>query len=148
MNRRLKALSLFAAAALTAGWWIARSAEGHDRSDLSLRSLRGEYIFALDGFTTAGPQPRPFAWAGREIYDGAGHVRGVYTASLDGVITRRAYTGTYTVHPDGTGATVLTDDHGEVTHFDIFISEDADEISYVETDAGVVTAGYERRSRR
>jgi len=126
-------------------WWLAGPALAHQ--GFSPRSLRGEYVFALDGYTIQGDtgQHQPFAWAGKETYDGAGHVRGVFTASYKGEIVHRTYTGTYTVGPDGTGSTVLTDSNGDVTHFDIFVRGGGDEVSYVETDPGVVSSGYERR---
>ncbi len=75
----------------------------------------------------------------------ARRVHRVFTASYNGEIVHRTYTGTYTVNPDGTGSTLLTDSNGDVTHFDIFIRKDRDEVSYVETDPGVVSSGYERR---
>src|SRR5207248_3739634 len=61
------------------------------------------------GYTIQGDtgQHQPFAWAGKETYDGAGHVAGVFTASYNGEIVHRTYTGTYTVNPDGTGSTLL-----------------------------------------
>src|SRR5207245_2175770 len=83
-----------------------------------------------------------FAWAGKETYDGAGHVAGVFTASYNGEIVHRTYTGTYTVNPYGTGSTLLTDSNGDVAHFDIFIRERSEEVSYVETDPGLVRAVY------
>ena len=127
-------------------WWLASPAGA--QQGFSLKSLRGEYVFALDGYTIQGDtgQHQPFAWAGKETYDGAGHVAGVFTASYNGEIVHRTYTGTYTVNPDGTGSTLLTDSNGDVTHFDIFIRKGRDEVSYVETDPGVVSSGYERRS--
>ena len=126
-------------------WWLASPAGA--QQGFSLKSLRGEYVFALDGYTIQGDtgQHQPFAWAGKETYDGAGHVAGVFTASYNGEIVHRTYTGTYTVNPDGTGSTLLTDSNSDVTHFDIFIRKDRDEVSYVETDPGVVSSGYERR---
>jgi hypothetical protein len=150
MKTKMKAFGLvlsIAALAATALWFSRTAAAHPDGSHLSVKTLAGgDYVFALDGYTVAPNQtPRPFAWAGREQYDGNGHVAGVFTASYDGTILHRSYTGTYTVNADGTGATVLTDDHNEVTHFDIFVSEDGDLVSYVETDPGVVSSGYEHR---
>ena len=144
-NKRVLSVALCAAACAVA-WWLARPALAH-QGGFSPRTLRGEYVFALDGYTIASDtgQHHPFAWAGKEVYDGAGHVSGEFTASYGGEIIRRTYTGTYTVGADGTGATVLTDSHGDVTHFDIFVKEGGDEVAYVETDPGVVSSGYERR---
>jgi len=117
------------------------------KQGFSLKSLRGYYIYALDGYTieSGTGQHQPFAWAGNETYDGAGHVVGAFTASNNGEIVHRTYTGTYTVNADGSGSTLLTDSNGDVTHFDIFIQKGGDEVSYVETDPGVVSSGYERR---
>jgi len=146
MKKRILAsvgLVLCAAAFLV---WVALPSKAGGLREFSLRSLKGEFVFALDGFTVQGASGnQPFAWAGKEIYDGAGHVEGVFTASYNGQITRRTYTGTYTVNPDGSGSTTLTDSGGEVSHFDIFIQEGGREVSYVATDPGVVSAGYERR---
>jgi hypothetical protein len=144
MNRILVSfcLALCAAAFMV---WVARPSEAGAVQEFSLRSLRGEFVYALDGFTIQGESGnQPFAWAGKEIYDGAGHVAGVFTASYNGQVVRRTYTGTYTVNPDGSGSTTLTDSNGEVSHFDIFIQEGGREVSYVATDPGVVSAGYER----
>src|SRR5438045_2493277 len=78
--------------------WAARPSEAGGRQGFSLRSLSGEYVYALDGFIVQGESGHlPFAWAGKENYDGAGHVEGVFTASYNGVVTHRTYTGTYTV---------------------------------------------------
>src|SRR5207247_3450418 len=51
-------------------WWLASPAGA--QQGFSLKSLRGEYVFALDGYTIQGDtgQHQPFAWAGKETYDG------------------------------------------------------------------------------
>jgi len=149
MKTRLFLGLCLAACVGVAGLWVARASEAKSARGFSLASLKGEYIYALDGFTVQSDPTvhQPFAWAGKETYDGAGHVAGVFTASYNGAIIHRTYTGTYTVNPDGSGSTLLTDSNGDVTHFDIFVEKGGAEVSYVETDAGVVSSGYERRRR-
>ena len=61
------------------------------QSGCSVGTLRGAYIYALDGFTIAGEmasQRTPFAQAGREIFNGDGTMSGVGTANFNGTVVR------------------------------------------------------------
>lgn len=70
------------------------------------------------------------------------------TLSTNGVAERVSYSGTYTVNPDCSGTTTLTDSEGNASHYDIFITNDGDNMTFVQTDPGYITAGFElRRSR-
>src|SRR6188508_1520939 len=71
----------------------------------SLATLRGDYLFAQDGLDNG----KPLAASGRETYDGNGHVKGISTVSVNGTITRGAYTATYTMKPDCSGGLTITD---------------------------------------
>jgi hypothetical protein len=118
------------------------------QSGCSVGSLHGAYIYALDGFTIAGDtasQRTPFAQAGREIFNGDGTMSGVGTANVNGAVVRVTYAGTYTVEPNCTGAVTFTDDDGVVSHYDIAIEDGGAEFGFVQTDANVVTAAFERR---
>lgn len=118
------------------------------QSGCSVGTLRGAYIYAQDGFTIAGEtasQRTPFAQAGREIFNGDGTMSGIATANFNGALVRVTYTGTYTAEPDCTGAVTFTDSVGVVSHYDIAIEDGGAEFGFVQTDANVVTAGYERR---
>ena len=114
----------------------------------SLETLKGNYIFAYDGFNVMGPTMAdrlPFASAGHETYSGTGEVTGIATTSVNGVVTTAAYSGTYTVAPDCSGTTNLTDENNVNTHYDIVIQQNGLAVGYVGTDSSVVTAGYESR---
>lgn len=110
--------------------------------------LRGTYVYAQDGFNIAGDtaaQRTPFAQSGKEFFDGDGKMSGVFTASQNGKIVRGTYSGTYTLKSDCTGTVTFTDNMGQTFHYDIFVEVGGTEFSFIQTDAGVVTAAYERR---
>jgi hypothetical protein len=110
--------------------------------------LRGIYVYAQDGFDIMGDtaaQRTPFAQAGKEFFDGNGKMSGSFTASQNGKIVRGTYSGTYTVNSDCSGTVTFTDNTGKTFHYDIFVEVGGTEFSFIQTDAGVVTAGFERR---
>lgn len=112
------------------------------------KTLKGTYVYAQDGFNVQGDaatQRTPFAQAGREFFDGKGKMSGVATASLNGTIARSTYSGTYAIKSDCTGTVTFTDNLNQTFHYDIFIGEDRKEFVFIQTDAGVVTAAFERR---
>ena len=107
----------------------------------SLATLRGDYIFAQDGIDNG----KPIAASGREIYDGNGHAKGVSTISVNGVIKRGPYTATYTMKSDCSGTLTITDSEKKVHHYDVFTIPSGDEATWVQTDAWMVSAGWQRR---
>jgi hypothetical protein len=118
------------------------------QSGCSVGTLRGAYIYAQDGFNIAGDlasQRTPFAQAGREIFNGDGTMSGVATANFNGDVVHMTYAGTYTVEPDCTGAVTFSDGDGGMFHYDIAIEDGGAEFGFVQTDANVVTAAFERR---
>ena len=118
------------------------------QSGCSLGTLRGAYIYAQDGFIIAGDtaaERTPFAQAGRELFNGDGTMSGMATENLAGVAGRITYTGTYIVQPDCTGSVTFTDSNSAVSHYDIAIENGGAEFGFVQTDANVVTAAFERR---
>ena len=125
---------------------------GHPPSALadmgcSNATLKGTYIYAYDGWQIDADKVRkPFAFSGIEIYNGDGTVRGIFSGSTDGVVSRMVgYTGTSTIHPNCTGEQTFTDDNGDVTHNDIFVAPSGEAFTFVQTDPGFVSAGSERR---
>ena len=54
----------------------------------SLETLQGDYIYSYDGVTVADGQQTPYAYAGRENYDGQGGMTGVYSGSYGGEAAR------------------------------------------------------------
>ena len=120
----------------------------HAQSGCSVATLRGAYIYAQDGFVIAGATASdrtPFAQAGREIFKGDGTMSGVATENFNGSVSHVTYAGTYTVGPDCTGTVTFTDDNQVVSHYDIAVEDGGAEFGFVQTDANIVTAAFERR---
>jgi hypothetical protein len=116
----------------------------------SLATLRGDYLYAQDGFHVQGTDAKsrtPFAQSGRESFDGAGKMKGVFTASENGTIVRGSYTATYTMKKDCSGTISITDASKKTFHYDFFTNPDGGEIVWVQTDPGSVSSGWERRQR-
>ena len=120
----------------------------HAATGCSVGSLRGAYIYAQDGFTISGntaSQRTPFAQAGREMFNGDGTMSGAATANFNGTVTRVTYAGTYDVAPDCTGTVTFTDNTSVVSHYDIAVEDGGAEFGFIQTDANIVTAAFERR---
>jgi len=99
----------------------------------TVSTIKGTYIYALDGFTIQGndaTQRTPFAQSGQETYDGNGLITGAATASMNGTIVRSTYAGTYTVNPDCSGTVTFTDNFSQTFHYDLFIRGDGREFVY------------------
>ena len=106
----------------------------------TLESYQGRYVFHGDGKFSA--------IAGLEIYNGDGTMTGIFSASDDGVIIKEvAYTGTYTVNADCTSTLTTVDQNKEVTHNSQFLGPKGEEFTWVQTDPGSVSSGFERRVR-
>src|SRR3954447_2228343 len=105
-------------------------------------TLHGTYLFANEGLALSGNDRVQFADAGVDVYDGNGHVREVFTLSVNGKISRfsRA-TGTYTVKSDCTG----TASYSDGTRYDQFVAPDGSHVVFVQTNPGLVVAASESR---
>jgi hypothetical protein len=106
-------------------------------------TLEGRYLFAADGVEINGNDRLPFAYAGYEVFDGTGKVNQVFSANLNGKITRNeTLSGTYSVKADCTSTATYADG----TRFDQFIAPDGSELTFVQTDPKrFVTAAFEPR---
>lgn len=107
--------------------------------------LKGNYVYANNGYIVSGPTQIPFAQAGHDFFQGNGTLTGAATVNTNGEVTRIVYTGTYTVKPDCSGRATLNDNLGGTAHFDFFVTKSGDALAYVQTDAGYVTATFELR---
>ncbi|MFY0567482.1 hypothetical protein ACN28E_27165 [Archangium lansingense] len=123
----------------------APAAEVSSNTQCTPRMLKGTYVYANDGYIVTGSERVPFAQAGGEHFPGDGTLTGSATVSTNGEITRITYTGTYTVEPDCSGTATLTDNLGGTAHFDIFVTKNGESTSFIQTDPGYVTAGFEIR---
>jgi len=92
------------------------------------------------GFTNTGTivGVGDFAAVGRLSADGQGNLGGSITRSVNGVIARLTFTGTYAVNVDCTGSATLTFSSGQAVHRDFVIVDDGREVRGVSTDSGTV----------
>ena len=106
-------------------------------------TLHGRHLFAGDGGENKGNDQLPFAYAGYEVFDGNGKVNQVFSANVNGKITRNeSISGTYTVNADCTGTATYADG----TRFDQFIAPDGSKLTFVQTHPKrFVTAAFEPR---
>jgi hypothetical protein len=109
------------------------------RTKCSEATLHGTYLFAYDGVEIKGNDQLPFATAGYEVFDGNGHVEGVFSGNLNGDVTRKEkFSGTYTVKADCTGT--------NFEEFDLFIAPDGSMFTFVQIKPPEnVTSGFDLR---
>jgi hypothetical protein len=142
-----KSKSVFILLALiTSG--VATSASPATASDqCSVATMKGSYLFAQDGIIlgTSADKNKPFAQAGREHFDGKGGMSGIYSGNFNGTITRGSYKGTYTMNSNCSGTVTFEDNQKNVSHFDIYATQNGSEFVFVQTDSSSITAAYERR---
>jgi hypothetical protein len=150
MNRRglwagglaLIVLVVVGAAALTSvGAGYAKDEDASRRAKCSVATLKGTYLFAADGVEIKGNDQIPASYAGYEVFDGNGKVNQVFSANLNGKVTRyETISGTYTVDADCTGTATYADG----TRFDQFIAPDGSKLTFVQTHPKrFVTASFE-----
>jgi hypothetical protein len=107
-----------------------------------LGTLHGTYLYAGSGSDVSGSTITPIAFAGSEVYSGSGQVSGSSTNSTGGTIKPRSpYTGTYTLGADCFGTLTI----GTSLKFDIYVAPSGNTFTYIETDAGSVSAVTESR---
>jgi hypothetical protein len=105
----------------------------------SLRTLNGCYGFSFSG-TILGFGP--IAGIGVTNFDGQGHSTTTQTLNINGSGgIHTTVTETYTVNPDCTGSTVITQADGSLTHIDFVIVDHGKELLTLPTDPGAVITG-------
>jgi hypothetical protein len=127
----------------TVGAGYAKDEDAASRAKCSEATLEGRYLFAQNGVDISGNDQRPFAIAGYEVFDGNGKVNAVFSANLNGNVTRNeTISGTYTVKADCTGTATYADG----TRFDQFIAPDGSQLTFVQTKPSeFVEAAFEPR---
>lgn len=113
------------------------------QNSCTVASFQGAFGYTFTGL--AGVNALPFAAVGRLVADGQGNVSGAETQSDNGVISRRNYTGTYTVNSDCTGSQVTNDNLGKTVKCDFVIVSGGREIQVIETDANTSIVGTLRQ---
>jgi hypothetical protein len=137
MNRRglwaagvVGILLVVGAGVLSVGTGYAKDEDQTAGAKCSEATLDGTYLFAGDGVEIKGNDQLPFAYAGYEVFDGNGKVNQVFSANVNGKITRNeSISGTYTVKADCTGTATYADG----TRFDQFIAPDGSQLTFVQT---------------
>jgi hypothetical protein len=106
-------------------------------------TLKGTYLFDGDGVEIKDNEQLPFALAGYEVFDGNGKVKTVFSANVNGKITRNeTLSGTYSVKADCTSTATYADG----TRYDQFIAPDGSMLTFVQTKPSeFVTSGFELR---
>jgi hypothetical protein len=106
-------------------------------------TLHGTYLFAGDGVEIKGKDQLPYAYAGYEVFDGNGNVKGVSSGNFNGEVFRNEpFSGTYTVKADCTGTITYTDD----SEYDLFIAPDGSMFTFVRINfPEQVSAAFELR---
>jgi hypothetical protein len=109
----------------------------------SLATLNGVYVWSAHGeVQSTGSTKGPFAVAGIQVFDGRGHAHGFYSRSMNGKISRRvSFAATYTLNPDCTGTHMGTDVTGTVVHNDMYSLPSGSQVTFLQTDPGVVFSG-------
>jgi hypothetical protein len=124
----------------------AQDTRGDGEVRCSVATLRGMYLFAIEGMAVDGSEHLPFAGAGYEVYDGRGNLSVHISFSENGAITRNAqFPGTYTVNRDCTGTSTLPSRNET---FDMFVAPDGSMFTFVSTVPGVVFSGSAQRMAR
>jgi hypothetical protein len=100
----------------------------------ALASFSGNFAFLFSGYDTGGA----VAFAGRFTADGAGNLTGGLMDSnrASGVTAAQAFTGTYTMGPDGRGAFVLTtaSEGAPLGSFAFVLNAAGDKAQFIESD--------------
>lgn len=149
MTSRTCSLLILGLVVLVAGFAVLVQSQAGARaqSGCTLATLQGEYTWEQDGYYIDGDKQTPFAYAGRESYDGLGGLTGVYSGASDGEPARFIkYSGTYTVNSDCTGSLITTDEGSDAqTNYDIFIDATNGNFFFAATDSGTVSQGTNRK---
>ena len=83
----------------------------------------------------------PYALVGRFSADGAGSFKGAGTESVNGDIARVAFSGTYTVDADCTGAAKLRFAHDGLANLAFIIVDNGNQLQIIVSDQGTLETG-------
>jgi len=96
--------------------------------------MTGQVFLSQVGFV-------PYADSGSLTWNGSGKFTGSSSLNVEGQITSRTLTGTYTVNPDCTGSVAFTDNLGDTGGINMVIIGNGAEIQFLDTDSGGAISG-------
>lgn len=109
----------------------------------SAATMKGTYIFSNDGYLIEDGNKIPFASAGREQYDGKGRMKGIFSESYNGKITRKeGYSGSYNISSDCIMSLTLDNSSSKYSQF---VSPDGSQFTFIQADNGAVISGEGKR---
>ena len=111
-----------------------RAGSGFDNS-----SLNGTYGFAFSGLIAKGNHP--FCIGGSWNFHGDGTFDGSDTVNLDGSVTPRTYSGTYSINSDGSGSAQYTTSNGTKHTRNLEIVNQGNTVEFVQTEIDILSAG-------
>jgi hypothetical protein len=102
----------------------------------------GGYSYSVTGSIFSNNNlARFYSIVGVLTADGIGSVSGIDTISTNGVVqSGRTYSGTYTVQPNCSGSLTLNY-AGQMAPFVIAISQSGQQVSFIQTNNGIVGVG-------
>ena len=141
-NRSVCAVLLVGIGFIVPNLGFPTNAQAQTATSCSDATLQGTYVFSGTGYT--GTASTPFALSGLEVFNGHGTSSGFVTAAVEGQSpSRTTFTSTYTVKSNCTLTETVTDNHGNIMHFDAFTGPAGDKITVIETDPNVVFSNFE-----
>jgi hypothetical protein len=89
-------------------------------------TLQGQFVFTGRGFIEAAEPGIQRVHYGVFVFDGTGKLTGKQSSSRGGKIGREKLEGSYTIDPDCTGTMEFgtVPNHGGLTHWDLYVTED------------------------
>ena len=96
------------------------------QAQCSTTTLQGQFVFTGRGFIEAAEPGIQRVHYGVFVFDGAGKLTGKQSSSRGGKIGREQLEGSYTIDADCTGKMEFgtVPNHGGLTHWDLYVTED------------------------
>jgi hypothetical protein len=104
----------------------------------STATLQGQFVFTGRGFIEAAEPGIQRVHYGIFVFDGVGKLTGKQSSSRGGKIGREKLAGSYTLDADCTGTMEfgLVPNHGGLTHWDLYVTEDHKHGHIIRMDEG------------
>jgi hypothetical protein len=101
-------------------------------------TLQGQFVFTGRGFIEAAEPGIQRVHYGIFVFDGAGKLTGKQSSSRGGKIGREQLGGTYALEADCTGTMEFgtLPNHGGLTHWDLYVTEDHKRGHIIRMDEG------------